>query len=449
MVRFAHRDPTRVEHREENVSEVVDTVEILPPPGPVDAVVSLPGSKSYTNRALLVAALADGDSEIRRALFSDDTTYMIEALRALGIPVEALPEREMIRIRGGGGVVPVQTADLFVGNAGTAARFLTAYVALGHGRYRIDGVPRMRERPIGPLLNALRQLGVDATSERGNGCPPIVVQSGGLAGGAAEISGDVSSQFISALMMVGPCTEKGLDLTIRGDLVSKPYVDLTLSVMSAFGVTARNEDYHRIHVRGRQKYRARAYQVEPDASAASYFLAAAAVTGGRVRIDGLGRSSAQGDLRLVQILERMGCHVDWGDDYVELRGPSQLRGVDADMADVSDVAQTLAAIAPFASDTVRVRGIAHIRRKETDRITAVTNELRRLGANVVEHEDGWEILPSILKPAVVETYDDHRMAMSFAVTGLRVAGLHIANPRCVAKTFPDFFERFALFSGST
>ncbi|MGH2461492.1 MAG: 3-phosphoshikimate 1-carboxyvinyltransferase, partial [Chloroflexota bacterium] len=263
-----------------------------------------------------------------------------------------------------------------------------------------------------------------------------------IEGGRVEIPGNLSSQYVSALMMIAPCTPRGMELVIRGTLVSQPYVDLTASVMAAFGATVKNEEYRRVLVPGGQSYRGQVYRVEPDASAASYFLAAAAVTGGRVRVEALGRSSAQGDLRLAGILARMGCQLTWGDDFVELQGPDQLTGIDVDLADLSDVAQTLAAIAPFASGPVRIRGIGHIRRKETDRVAAVATELKRLGASVVERDDGWEISPSSLSAAVVETYDDHRMAMSFAVTGLRVPGLKIANPGCVAKTFPDFFERF-------
>jgi 3-phosphoshikimate 1-carboxyvinyltransferase len=280
------------------------------------------------------------------------------------------------------------------------------------------------------------------TSERGNDCPPVVVESQGIAGGAISIPGDLSSQFISALLMIAPCTARGIDLAIVGDLVSKPYVDLTLDVMAAFGATARNDAYRRIVVPGGQSYVGRRYVVEPDASGASYFFAAAALTGGRVRVQGLSRTSVQGDLRLVDVLERMGCTVSWEPEAVELRGPAELEGIEVDMGGMSDVAQTLAAIAPFARAPVRIRGIAHVRLKETDRIRAVATELRRLGATVREHPDGWEIEPSPLRAATVETYDDHRMAMSFAVTGLRVPGLRIADPGCVAKTFPDFFERF-------
>lgn len=427
---------------------VVETIEILPVVKPIDAVVRLPGSKSYTNRALVIAALARGESRIEQALFSDDTRYMIESLRALGIPVAANASELAMTATGTDGTIPLASGDLFVGNAGTAARFLTAVVALGKGSYRIDGVSRMRERPIGPLLDALRQLGVNALSIHGNDCPPVTISTTGLHGGPVAIDGDVSSQFISALLLVAPCTAVGIDLIVRGNLVSKPFIDLTLSIMSAFGVVAENHDYRRIQVPGPQSYRGRTYVVEPDASAASYFLAAAAITGGSVRIEALGRRSVQGDLALVGILEQMGCTVDWGDDFVDLRGPERLRGVDVDLGALSDVAQTLATIAPFASSPTRIRGVAHIRAKETDRIAAVTTELRRLGASVDELPDGWTIQPSLLHAATIETYEDHRMAMSFAIPGLRVPGVRVANPACVGKTFPDFFERLERVTAS-
>ena len=429
--------------------QLADSIEIKPVTRPIDASIRLPGSKSYTNRALIVAALARGTSRLEGALASDDTRYMVDALRSLGVDAERLVNRDVIVVKGESGAIPASSANLYVGNAGTVARFLTALVALGKGTYRIDGVPRMRERPIGPLLAALREMGVQAKGERGNDCPPVIVTSSGFRGGAVEIAGDVSSQFISALLLIAPCTEQGIQLRIRGELVSKPYLDLTMSIMQAFGATVSNDDYEHIRVRGGQSYDGRTYVVEPDASAASYFLAAAAVTGGRVRIEALGRGSAQGDLQLVAILERMGCRVTWGNDFVELAGPPTLSGIDVDMRELSDVAQTLAAIAPFASGDVRIRGVGHIRHKETDRVAAVTHELRRLGASMTERADGWDISPSDLHAATVETYDDHRMAMSFAIVGLRVAGLKIANPGCVAKTFPDFFDRLSKITGAT
>ncbi|HUX88363.1 MAG TPA: 3-phosphoshikimate 1-carboxyvinyltransferase, partial [Chloroflexota bacterium] len=364
--------------------QTIEFAEIVPATRPIDADVRLPGSKSYTNRALLIAAMAKGESHLGHALFSDDTRYMIGALRALGIAIEARPDAEEIQVVGLDGPPTAADADLFVGNAGTAARFLTAYVALGTGHYRIDGVKRMHERPIGPLLTALGQLGVDARSEDNNGCPPVVVESRGIAGGTVSIPGHISSQFISALMMIAPMTVHGIELAIEGDLVSKPYVDLTASVMEAFGARVRVDEYRHIGVPGHQPYQARSYTVEPDASAASYFLAAAAITGGRVRIDSLGKSSAQGDLRLAQILEEMGCEVTWAENWLELRGPPQLHGIDVNMGELSDVAQTVAAIAPFADGPVRIRGIGHIRHKETDRLRAVTTELKRLGASLEE-----------------------------------------------------------------
>lgn len=420
----------------------LDSMIVTASPGPIDADVRLPGSKSYTNRALIVAALANGESTLAHALFSEDTRYMASALRALGIEVEESIADEVIRVKGGSGNIKAPNADLFIGNSGTSSRFLTALVALGHGRYRIDGIARMRERPIAPLLTALRQLGVSARDETGNGCPPVVVESSGFEGGTADIPGNISSQFISALMMVAPITPRGIDLRIVGDLVSRPYLDLTANVMAAFGAQTEVISNQRIFVPGNQHYVGRAYDIEPDASGASYFFAAAALTGGRVKVMALSRSSAQGDLKLVDVLAQMGCAIHWHADGVEVHGPARLHGVDIDMGEMSDVAQTLAAIAPFADSPVRIRGISHIRHKETDRISAVTTELRRLGATVTEHDDGWEIWPSALHPALVHTYDDHRMAMSFAVTGLRVADLSIADPSCVAKTFPDFFERF-------
>jgi 3-phosphoshikimate 1-carboxyvinyltransferase len=425
------------------MSIVAEAIEIQPVTRPIDTVVRLPGSKSYTNRALIVAALATGTSHIEGALDSDDTRYLLAALQTLGLTANRQAEGDVIQVEGTAGRINALRGEFYVGNAGTAARFLTALVALGTGTYRIDGVTRMHERPIGPLLDALRQLGVDARSERGNDCPPVLIVSHGIAGGSVEIDGKISSQFISALMLVGPCTPVGIQLNVLGELVSKPYIDLTISIMNAFGATVDNDAYQQIRVPGAQTYVGRHYPVEPDASSASYFLAAAAVTGGKVKIESLGRRSVQGDLGLVNILEKMGCSVSWGDDYVELTGPTSLSGIDVDMSGLSDVAQTLAAIAPFARGDVRIRGVSHIRNKETDRIAAVTNELRRLGATVVERQDGWDISPSELKGAIVETYDDHRMAMSFAVTGLKTAGIRIANPACVGKTFPDFFDRFS------
>jgi 3-phosphoshikimate 1-carboxyvinyltransferase len=423
---------------------MTDTVATIPViERPLAAEVILPGSKSITNRALLIAALADGVSELHQALYSDDTRYMAAALRSLGIAIEETPTAASYRVVGAGGRLPATSADCFIGNSGTTVRFLTAAVALGHGRYRLDGDADMRRRPIAPLLDGLNQLGVTAQAEAGTGCPPVVVTSAGLPGGCAAIPGGISSQYFSALLLVAPYARAGLTLEVIGELVSKPYLDVTAAVMAAFGVTVVNEGYRRFSVAAGQRYQARRYDVEPDASAASYFFAAAAITGGRVRVLHLGRRSAQGDLRFTEILARMGCSVTSTDEWTEVQGPTRLRGVSVDMADCSDTAQTLAAIAPLADGPVRIDGIGFIRQKETDRVAALATELSRLGLRVEERPDGLTIWPGPLRPALVQTYRDHRMAMSFAILGLRLPGLRIADPGCVSKTFPDFFERLA------
>uniref|UniRef100_A0A831X6U7 3-phosphoshikimate 1-carboxyvinyltransferase n=1 Tax=Thermorudis peleae TaxID=1382356 RepID=A0A831X6U7_9BACT len=422
-------------------------ITLEPVAGPIDAEVTLPGSKSYTNRALVLAALAEGTSTLHAALFSEDTAVMAESLRRLGLPVAEDPAGLTFTIEGKGGRIPADRAELFVGNSGTTARFLTALLALGQGKYLLDGVPRMRQRPIQPLLDALRQLGVDAASVSGSGCPPVRVRAQGLAGGKVVLPGSLSSQYLSALLMVGPCTRLGLEIEIEGELVSKPYVELTIQAMQAFGASVCCEGYRRFVVPGGQRYRARDYTVEPDASAASYFFALAAVTGGRVRVHNLGSRSAQGDVRFVDVLERMGCQVIREPDSITVQGPASLRGVEVDMNAISDTVQTLAAIAPLASGPVVIRNVAHIRHKETDRIHALATELRRLGVVVDEFPDGLAIYPSPVRPGTVQTYDDHRMAMSFAVLGCRVPGITIDNPGCVAKTFPDFFQRLAAALG--
>jgi 3-phosphoshikimate 1-carboxyvinyltransferase len=431
----------------------LDILEIIPTRAPVDATVHVPGSKSITNRALLVAGLADGVSELHGALYSDDTRYMAAALNDLGITVESDEAGERFTVHGGGGTLPAPQADLFVGNSGTSMRFLVAALPLGQGSYRIDGIPRMRKRPIQPLLDALITLGAEVASEEGTGCPPIRVTGGGLAGGPVRMAGDQSSQYFSALLMAAPYARRDVEIEVIGDLVSKPYMPMTAAVMRAFGVHSELDTttWRHFLVPAGQRYRARSYQIEPDASNASYFFAAAAVTGGRVRIEGLGTDSTQGDLRFVDVLEAMGADVTISSDAVEVTGPAdgQLRGVDLDLNAISDTAQTLAAIAPFASGPTTIRGVGHARLKETDRVAAVANELRKLGQSVEEFEDGLTITPAPVTPAEIETYDDHRMAMSFAIAGLRASGVRILDPGCVAKTFPDFFARLGKLTDPT
>ncbi len=420
---------------------------IAPVGHPVDADVSLPGSKSYTNRALILAALANGQSRIMSALFSDDTRYMAQSLRRLGIGVVEDEGTSTFVVDGAGGRIPSASADLFVGNSGTTARFITAVLALGHGEYRVDGIERMRRRPIAPLLDALTQLGVDARSVNDDGCPPVMVHAAGLSGGHVRMAGDTSSQYFSALLMVAPATRDGINIEVDGELVSKPYIDLTAGSMRVFGAEMRNDEYRSFHVPGGQRYQGIPYTVEPDASGASYFFALAAATGGGVRVRNLGANSAQGDIHFVDVLEQMGCTVTWDQNSVEVVGPKRLGGIDVDMVGISDTVQTLAAIAPLASGPVTIRNVAHVRHKETDRIAAVVTELRRLGIEVNEFEDGMTIYPGEVRPALIDTYDDHRMAMSFAILGCAVPGVTIHNPACVAKTFPDFFDRLAQACG--
>jgi 3-phosphoshikimate 1-carboxyvinyltransferase len=420
----------------------VDEIEIQPLARPFAAVVDLPGSKSITNRALLLAAMADGRSVIENALFSEDTAHMMDALGRLGFSVEADASAKRITVQGLGGTIPASGGELFVGGSGTAMRFLTGLLTLGRGRFRLDGNQRMRRRPIGPLLEAMRRMGASVLSERANGCPPMVVEAGGgFAGGAASIDARVSSQFVSALLMPAPLWTKGLRLTISGE-AARPFIDMTLGMMEAWGVRSSAEG-DKIVIAGRQRYRARSYTVEPDASAASYFAAAAAILGSTVRIPGLLATSVQGDTRFLGLLKRMGARIEWGPDAVEVTGTGSLRGATVAMNAMPDMVATLAAIAPFASSPTRVRKVGFIRHHESDRLRAIATDLKRLGAQVTEFDDGMEIRPSALGPAAIETYDDHRIAMAFAVVGLKVPGVRIKNPGCVAKTFPDFFDKLA------
>ncbi|HTU20162.1 MAG TPA: 3-phosphoshikimate 1-carboxyvinyltransferase [Gemmataceae bacterium] len=417
-----------------------DRLEIVPLTKPPHATVRVPGSKSITNRALVLAALA-GDSfpgDLAGVLRSEDTEVMIEALRTLGFAVETDWRKNIVRVyRGEGAYIPASEANLFVANSGTSMRFLTALVSLGHGRYRLDGVSRMRERPIGDLLAALGQLGVRAWCELGNGCPPVVVETEGLSGGRAHIRGDVSSQFLSGLLMVAPFARTDVTLEVEGSMVSEPYVSMTIAMMKRWGAEVEVK-VRSFHIRATHQYRLCDYTIEPDASAASYFWAAAGITGGEVTVLGLTSNSLQGDVRFVEVLEDMGCTVVRDEKGFTVRGGS-LHGIDVDMNDISDTVMTLAAVACFAEGPTTIRNVAHIRHKETDRLAALAAELRRVGAQVDEFADGLTITPRPLHGAEIETYNDHRMAMSMALIGLRVPGIVIKNPGCVAKTYPHFF----------
>jgi 3-phosphoshikimate 1-carboxyvinyltransferase len=409
---------------------------------PVQAAVTVPGSKSITNRALLIAALAGGSSTIRNALFSEDTEIFSNCLRQLGIDVASDHGARTIQVVGQGGEIPIKSAELFVGNAGTAARFITAYLALAKGTYALDGVPAMRQRPMGNLLGVLEQFGAAVTYGQLEGHFPFQLQTTGFGGGHIKIRGDQSSQHITALLLVAPYAQQETVIEIEGELVSKPYIHTTLQMMAAWGAEVQADGMERFIVPAGQRYQPREYVVEPDASSASYFFAAAAVTGSRIRINHLSRASLQGDTRLVELLAQMGCQVESGADYIEVTGPAELQGLDVDMNDISDTVPTLAAIAPFAGSPTRIRNVEHIRWKETDRVHAVVTELRRMGIIVDEYPDGLTIHPGAPKPAEIETYNDHRIAMAFAVTGLRSPGIVITNPGCTVKTFPEFFDYF-------
>lgn len=423
------------------------TREIQPVGQPVHGTIRPPGSKSLTNRALIIAALARKSSTLQNVLHSDDTRVMLDSLRRLGIRVTGERDGADLRVAGCGGRIPVAKADLWLENSGTSIRFLTAVCALGSGEFRLDGNARMRERPIEPLVAALRSWGVDVACELGTGCPPVVVHAAGLPEGAIEVAGSLSSQYLSALLMAAPCAAGPAEMRVVGELVSRPYVDMTLAVMRVFGADIDEPAPHVFRISG-TGYGGRDYSIEPDASAASYFLAAAAVTGGDVTVSGLSRNSLQGDVAFADVLERMGCRVTWLPDGVRVQG-GPLRGIDVDMNAISDTAQTLAAVAPFAEGPTRIRNVAHMRHKETDRVAALVTELSRLGLRAEEHPDGLTIHPGPMRPAVIETYDDHRMAMSFAVLGLRQPGITISDPGCTSKTYPRFFEDLERLCGGT
>ena len=342
-------------------------------------------------------------------------------------------------ISGCSGAIPARDARLFVGNSGTTVRFLTAFCTLGEGVFHLDGVPRMRQRPIRDLTDALTRLGADISCDNDNGCPPVTVRAGGLTGGSTNIRGEISSQFLSGLLMVCPYATGDVDIQVDGPLVSRPYVQMTLDVMRSFGIHVEHStSFDSYRVAAAQIYQAQQYEVEPDASAASYFWAAAAITQGRVRVDGLGFSSSQGDVKFCDCLTQMGCQVDQSNNAITVVGDT-LHGIDVDMNGISDTVQTLAAVALFADGPTRIRGVAHIRHKETDRIGDLARELRKFGAAVQEFEDGLLIEPGPLHGATIDTYDDHRMAMSLALVGLKVDGVVIRDPECTAKTYPNFF----------
>ncbi|MCE9590800.1 MAG: 3-phosphoshikimate 1-carboxyvinyltransferase [Planctomycetes bacterium] len=413
------------------------------------ATVRPPGSKSLTNRALLLAALAEGESVLRGPLLADDSSQMFNALTALGFAPLMDNEAQLIHVTGRAGLIParVNQTDLHLGNAGTAYRFLAAACALGDRRYRLDGIERMRQRPIGQLVDALRRIGGKVDYLGTQGFPPLLVHGTGLEGGELVMPPTLSSQYISALLQIAPYCRKGLTIKFEGPVTSRPYVEMTLALMRTFGVESEtDEQFTRVNV-APGRYRGTDYAIEPDASNATYFLAAAAVVpGSTCTIEGLGMSSLQGDKGFADVLHLMGAGLVYGRDFITVMGPKEgafLRGIEVDLNHMPDTAQTLAVVALFAKGPTTIRNVGNLRVKETDRLAALQTELTKLGAAVEIEGDDITIEPppdNKLTPAAIDTYNDHRMAMSFAVAGLRSEGVTINDPACVEKTFPEFFE---------
>ena len=427
-------------------------VTLQPVTKPFTAAITPPGSKSLTNRALVLAALAGGAGTVSNVLFADDTRVMIECLGRLGFNLDVDEQRTTVRVDGRGGEIPRDAAELFCGNSGTTIRFLTALCSLGRGRFTLDGIPRMRQRPIADRASLLKNLGfrIDFLAERG--FPPVLVHGHGVGGGIARFGGSQSSQFLSAALQVAPYARHEVQIDLDGRQTSWPYVAMTMRLMDEFGVTPElirdpaTGDPRRIIV-PRGVYRASAYPIEPDASNATYFLAAAAIhPGSKVTIEGLGKRSLQGDVGFADVLHRMGADLVFGKDFITVTGTDRFEGTDVDLSAMPDTAQTLAVAALFATGATRLRGLHTLRVKETDRVAATATELRKLGADVEVDGDDLVIDPpegGRLRPAAIDTYDDHRMAMSFALAGTRSAGVRINDPQCVNKTYPNYFQDLA------
>lgn len=419
----------------------------LQPIAKVDGTVNLPGSKSVSNRALLLAALAKGVTRLTNLLDSDDVRHMLNALQALGVSYRLSEDRTVCEVTGLGG--PLRSAaplELFLGNAGTAMRPLAAALCLGEGNIVLTGEPRMKERPIGHLVDALRQGGAQIDYLEQTDYPPLRLK-GGFSGGEVAVDGSVSSQFLTALLMTAPLAPQNTTITIKGELVSKPYIDITLNLMKTFGIEVENDGYGVFRIAGNQAYVSPGdYLVEGDASSASYFLAAAAIKGGTVKVTGIGRNSMQGDIRFADVLEKMGAVVEWGEDYIACtRG--ELNAIDLDMNHIPDAAMTIATAALFAKGTTVMRNIYNWRVKETDRLAAMAAELRKVGAEVEEGHDYIRVTPpQTIQYAEIGTYNDHRMAMCFSLVALSATPVTILDPKCTAKTFPDYFEQLARLS---
>ncbi|WP_261817170.1 3-phosphoshikimate 1-carboxyvinyltransferase [Vibrio gallicus] len=415
----------------------------LQPIAKVNGVINLPGSKSVSNRALLLAALASGTTRLTNLLDSDDIRHMLNALQSMGVKFNLSESKTECEIHGLGGVFNVEdTLELFLGNAGTAMRPLAAALCASRGEFVLTGEPRMKERPIGHLVTALREAGADVTYLENDGFPPLQIKGTGLKSGTVSIDGSISSQFLTAFLMIAPLAEGDIVINIEGDLVSKPYIDITLDIMQKFGVEVDNQDYQRFLVKGGQTYIAPGdFLVEGDASSASYFLAAAAIRGGEIKVTGIGKDSIQGDVQFAEALEKMGAEIEWGKDYIIARG-GELKAIDMDFNHIPDAAMTIATTALFAKGTTAIRNVYNWRVKETDRLAAMAIELRKVGATIEEGDDYIVVTPpETLTHAAIDTYDDHRMAMCFSLVALSDTPVTINDPKCTSKTFPDYFEK--------
>ena len=417
----------------------------LNPIASVAGTVNLPGSKSVSNRALLLAAMASGTTRLTNLLDSDDIRHMLSALAQLGVQYELSSCKTICTVVGLGQAFSVpDKLSLFLGNAGTAMRPLCAALCLAQGEFELTGEPRMEERPIGSLVDSLRQAGADIRYLKNELYPPLLIKGTGLKGGHIEIDGSVSSQFLTAFLMAAPMAEQETSIAIIGELVSKPYIDITLHIMAQFGVIVSHDNYQHFTIKGQQTYQSPGdFLVEGDASSASYFLAAAAIKGGKVRVTGIGKNSIQGDIRFADVITAMGGRITWADSYIEAES-GELQAVDLDMNHIPDAAMTIAITALFARGTTTIRNVYNWRVKETDRLAAMATELRKVGAIVEEGEDYLTITPPAqLRHAEIDTYNDHRMAMCFSLVALSDTTVTINNPGCTSKTFPEYFQQFA------
>ena len=404
-----------------------------------DCQVRVPGSKSYTHRMLIAAALADGVSTLKNALISEDTQFTIGALGRMGIQIQA--NRAGLQVYGKGGRLEPCDAPIYLGNSGTSMRLLTAIAALGQGTYTLTGSLRMQKRPIKDLLDTLQQMGVRVRSLNDNGCPPVEVTGPVIDKNQVEVNCQKSSQYLSALLLLAPGISKGLEIRVAGGPVSRPYVDLTVALLKAFGIRLEREGYRKFTVPGSQAYRAGSYFVEADCSQAAYFWAAAAITGAHIKVMDVNGASAQGDLRFVDLLEQMGCTVSRDSDGIGVTG-GRLRAIEADLADMPDQVPTLAVVAAFSEGTTLIRNVAHLKAKESDRLTATVTELKKMGIEAICSHSALIVRGGNPQGSVVDTYHDHRIAMSFAIAGLNVPGVCIRNESCVEKSFPDFWQVF-------